>query len=90
MAMTANVPILPMSIIGMDDIWENWFKGVKPNLNITIGKPFNLGDIPTKKIEREEALKKAGEEIMQKIGALIPEALHGEPLPEKAEPLINN
>lgn len=78
MAITANVPILPMSIIGMDNIWENWFKGVKPRLDITIGKPFSLGEIPSDKKERDTALKEAGDEIMLKIAELLPSKWHGD------------
>jgi len=78
MAMTANVPILPMSIIGMDNIWDNWFKGVKPKLEIKIGKPFKLGDIPSDKKERDVALKDAGDEIMIKIAELLPPEWHGD------------
>lgn len=78
MAMSANVPILPMSIIGMDNIWENWFKGVKPRLYITIGKPFKLGAIPKKREDREAALRDAGDTIMLKIAELLPKRWHGE------------
>lgn len=78
MAMTANVPILPMSILGMDNIWENWFRGIKPNLEINIGKPFKLGDIPSKKSERDSALLEAGNTIMLKIAELLPKKWHGE------------
>lgn len=77
-AMTAKVPILPMSIIGMDNIWKNWFKGVKPNLEITIGRPFTLGKIPSNKDERENALQDAGDTIMLKIAELLPKKWHGE------------
>ena len=78
LAMTANVPILPMSIIGMDNIWDNWFKGIKPNLQITIGKPFMLGKAPSNKNEREAALQEAGETIMLKIAELLPKECHGD------------
>ena len=35
-----NTPILPVSIHGLMNVWPNWFKGVRPNVIIQIGKPF--------------------------------------------------
>lgn len=78
LAMTAQVPILPMSIVGMDNVWDKWFKGVKPNLRIRIGQPFALGKFPRSKEKRNFVLADAGEKIMLKIGELLPKEYHGE------------
>jgi 1-acyl-sn-glycerol-3-phosphate acyltransferase len=78
LAMTARVPILPMSIIGMDNIWANWFKGIRPKLQINIGKPFAPDEFPDERDERNLALKKTGEELMLRIAALVPDRFHGE------------
>lgn len=78
LAMKANVPIVPMSLIGMDDIWNNWFKAIRPKLTIRIGKPFQLRQLPQPKSERTNALKNNGDEIMKNIGKLLPEKYHGE------------
>lgn len=78
LAMTANVPILPMSLIGMDNIWEKWFSGIKPKLKIRIGKPFIPNSIPKDKKQRDIMLENTGQEIMLRIAALLPEDYHGE------------
>lgn len=78
LAMTANVPILPMSLIGLDNIWEKWFKGIRPKLRIRIGKPFILESLPSDKSQRNSMLENAGQEIMLRIAALLPKNYHGE------------
>jgi 1-acyl-sn-glycerol-3-phosphate acyltransferase len=77
LAMRTNVPILPMSIIGMDNIWTNWFKGIKPKLQLNIGKSFFPQSLPKNRTDRNEAIKITGEEIMCRIAALLPEEYHG-------------
>jgi len=78
LAMNANVPILPMSIIGMDNIWANWFKGIRQNLQINIGKPFMPEQNQSNREQRNLAIKKTGEEIMFRIAALVPDQFQGD------------
>ena len=78
LAMTAEVPILPVGLTGMDNIWNNWFKGIKPKLQINIGKSFAVGALPKDRINRDEVLKNTGDEIMFSIAALVPERFRGE------------
>jgi 1-acyl-sn-glycerol-3-phosphate acyltransferase len=77
LAMTTGTPILPMSLIGMNNIWANWFKGIKPKLRIKIGKTFRPMSLPKERKERIEAIKITGEEIMCRIAALLSEEHHG-------------
>lgn len=78
LAMTANVPIVPIGLIGMNNIWGNWLKFIRPKLQINIGKPFTPDVIPNERIERDKALKKTGNEIMLRIASLVPGACHGD------------
>ena len=78
LALKTNIPILPMSLIGMNNIWNNWLKGIKPKLQINIGKPFFPKPLPKGRKDRNEAIKTTGEEIMCRISALLPEKYHGE------------
>ena len=78
LAMTANVPIVPMGLIGMNNIWGNWFRFIRPKLQINIGKSFTPDAISSERIERDKALKKTGKEIMLRIAALVPDELHGD------------
>ena len=77
LAMRTSVQILPMSLMGMDNIWNNLFKGVRPKLQINIGKPFRPKSLPKERTERNQAIKITGEEIMCRIAALIPDEYHG-------------
>ena len=77
LAMRTGVQILPMSIIGMNNIWDKWLKGVRPKIRINIGKAFLPARLPKERFERNEAIKIAGEEIMCRIAALMPEEYHG-------------
>ncbi len=77
LAMTTGVQILPMSLIGMDNIWDNWFKGIRPKLKIKVGKPFLPSPLPSDRLKRNEVIKTIGEEIMCRIAALLPEKYHG-------------
>ena len=77
LAMKTGIQILPMSLIGMDNIWNNLFKGVRSKLQINIGEPFLSKSLPKERIERNEAIKITGEEIMCRIAALIPDEYHG-------------
>ncbi len=77
LAMTAGVPILPVGLTGMDNIWTNWFKGVRPIIQITIGKPFQPTDLPKDRLKRNEAITITGAEIMCRIAALLPDKYHG-------------
>jgi 1-acyl-sn-glycerol-3-phosphate acyltransferase len=69
--------ILPVSICGLENVWSFLRKGVRPIIRIKIGKPFGPFCLPKKKIEREQYLEKAGEEIMCRIAALLPRKQRG-------------
>ncbi len=77
LAMTTGALILPMSLIGMNNIWTNWFKGIRPKVQIKIGKTFLPMSLPKERKERNKAIKITGEEIMCRIAALLPEEYHG-------------
>ncbi len=87
LAMTTGAPILPMSLIGMDNIWTNWFKGIRPKLQINIGRLFLPRSLPKGRKDRNKAIKITGEEIMCRIAALLPEEYHGVYISDKR---INN
>ncbi|NHZ87069.1 MAG: hypothetical protein GWP19_14550 [Planctomycetia bacterium] len=61
----------------MDNIWANWFKGIRPKLQINIGKTFPPMSLPRERKARNEAIKLTGEEIMCRIASLLPEEYHG-------------
>jgi len=78
LAMKTNIPILPVSIIGLDNVSKYWFRGVRPRIKIKIGKVFKIGTtLKTSKKEREKQIIKFGEDMMCRIAALLPEDYHG-------------
>ena len=62
----------------MDNVWNNWFKGIKPKLQINIGKSFEVGALPRDRKKRNEALKTVGDEIMSRIAKLVSQRFRGE------------
>ena len=71
--------ILPMSVIGLDDIWRYWFKGVRPQVMVRVGKPFSISStVPSGHSNRENKLANIGDEIMCHIASLLPTKFHGE------------
>ena len=78
LAMTAEVPILPVGLIGMDNIWNNWFRAIRPKLKINIGKSFTLGTLPKGREKRIKELKITGDKIMFRIAELVPSGYRGE------------
>ena len=72
-----KTPLLPVGITGLENAWEMMFKGVRPSVNIRIGKPFGPYKISKLKNSKERDLKEIGSEIMCRIAALLPESAHG-------------
>ncbi len=64
--------IVPVSILGLSNAWENWFRGVRPTVTIKIGKPFGPVRLPKERTEKVKALKDIGDDLMARIAALLP------------------
>ena len=79
LSLKSGCKILPMSIIGLDDVWNNWFKGIRPKVEVRVGKPFSIErSLPPKHTEHEKKLSRIGDDIMCRIAALLPVEYHGE------------
>ena len=75
---TMQVPIVPVSISGLrGNIWQDLFKGVRPKLQVNIGKSFGPFSLPKDRSKRDGALQKIGDKVMCRIGALLPDECHG-------------
>ena len=72
-----KVPIVPMSIYGAETAWNDLFRGVRSRVKINIGKPFGPFDISGNRMEKSNQLENIGEELMSRIGALLPDDMHG-------------
>ena len=72
-----NAPIVPMSIYGAENAWDDLFCGLRPVVRINIGKPFGPINIKGKKSEKIKTLNKSGHDLMCRIAALLPNKSHG-------------
>ncbi len=69
--------IIPIGLIGMDEVFEKLGKFKRPKVKIVVGEVFGPYEIKTKGKEKKKVLTRIGDEIMMKIAALIPEEKHG-------------
>jgi 1-acyl-sn-glycerol-3-phosphate acyltransferase len=77
LAMKAGMPIVPIALVGTEDrvVIERLKHFNKSEIKIVVGPAFMLP--PVKGREREAALKQYTDEIMCRIGALLPEKYRG-------------
>ena len=80
LSLKSDCKILPMSVVGLDkDIWQKWFKGIRPQVKVKVGIPFSISrDLPSDRINRQNQLAEIGDDIMRNIAALLPRKFHGE------------
>ena len=85
LSLKSRCKILPMSVLGLDkDIWSKWFKGIRPQVTVKVGKPFSIScELPSDRIKREKKLYDIGDDIMRHIAALLPPEFHGEYMNDK-------
>jgi len=75
MAARASVPIVPVGIIGSENINQSWLKLRRPPVTIRIGEPYMLPEID--RDNRQALLLRSTEEIMCRIAALLPPEYRG-------------
>ncbi len=74
----AQVPVLPVAIIGStDDMFSRAIRGKRPPLIMRIGKPFNLPPIEGRGEERRAARQASADLVMRHIASLLPEDYRG-------------
>ena len=80
LSLKSGCKILPMGFVGLEeDIWSQWFKGVRPQVAVKIGKPFSISSsLPKDRSERQNKLSDIGDDIMHKIATLLPNKYRGE------------
>ena len=77
-ASRANTQILPVSVSGGDNAWDDLFKGVRSRIIVNIGKPFGPLEITGTKDDKTSKLDNYSKELMCRIAALLPDDRHGE------------
>jgi 1-acyl-sn-glycerol-3-phosphate acyltransferase len=73
-----NLPVIPVGIVGTtDDFWRKASKGRRPQLEMHIGKPFQLPPVQGKGSERRESRQRNADLVMGHIAGLLPEDYRG-------------
>ena len=72
-----KAPIVPMSIYGAETAWEDLFRGIRPCVTVNIGKPFGPFEIKGNREKKSNQITQIGEELICRIGALLPDERHG-------------
>ncbi|MEP0805396.1 MAG: 1-acyl-sn-glycerol-3-phosphate acyltransferase [Chloroflexota bacterium] len=77
LAAKSGYPVIPVAVTGTEDrlIVQNLKRLRRSRITATAGEPFTI-EIPKGK-GREEAMRKATDEIMCRIGAMLPEKYRG-------------
>ena len=77
LALKAGLPIIPVGLTGTEDrhVVERLKHFKKSEIKIIVGKPFNLPPIQRK--DRDATLRQYTDEIMCRIGVLLPEQYRG-------------
>lgn len=77
MAVRTKARVIPIGLIGMDEVFESLAKFRRPKVRIRIGKPFGPFEVKGRGREKREQLDQIGDQIMQSIADLIPPEKHG-------------
>jgi 1-acyl-sn-glycerol-3-phosphate acyltransferase len=70
LAIRSGAPIVPVGLAGTDTAFKRLKTFRKPHLAARFGKPYQIDDLPRE--NREAAMQKAIDEIMCRIGSLLP------------------
>ncbi|HZU87527.1 MAG TPA: lysophospholipid acyltransferase family protein, partial [Anaerolineaceae bacterium] len=75
LALRSGVPILPLGIWGTENIFSEMRHFRKAQVTASFGKPYFLPAI--NRDNRDESMRRATDEMMCRIAALIPESYRG-------------
>lgn len=83
-AARTGVPVLPIGIVGMPQIFPRLRRLRRARVEIRVGRPFGPFAVSGRGRERREQLDAIGDEIMRQIAALLPPAQQGVYSPDPA------
>lgn len=73
-----GVPVVPVGLVGTtEDFWQRATHGLRPALEIRIGKPIRLPENTAKGAEKHEARQKNADLVMRYLAGLLPEEYRG-------------
>ena len=69
--------MLPIGVFGLENVWKQLFRGIKPKVTINIGRSFGPFLLPKNRKKKEGCLLEIGNEAMYRIAALLPKEQRG-------------
>jgi 1-acyl-sn-glycerol-3-phosphate acyltransferase len=75
MAARASVPIVPVGIVGSDEVYSHWLKLERPPITVRVGESYTLPEFDMD--DRQGWLSRYTDEIMCRIAALLPPIYRG-------------
>lgn len=76
-AARSGAPILPVGLVGLNDVFPSLGKGRRAKIQFNIGKPFGPFKADGRGREKREQLDEIGHEIMRHIAQLLPQEKRG-------------
>lgn len=74
----AQTPVIPVGVLGTTgDFWQKAKRGLKPQIELRIGKPIQFPAVQAKGAERREARQTNADLVMRYIAGLLPKEYHG-------------
>ena len=77
LASRTGASILPVGLVGMNDVFPSLFRGRRAKIQINIGKPFGPFKVTGYRKDHRKQLDEIGHEIMRRIAGLIPPEKRG-------------
>lgn len=77
LAVQSGAPILPVGLVGMNDVFPSLAKGRRAKVQINIGKPFGPYKADGKGRDKRRQLDEIGHDIMAHIAPLLPPEKRG-------------
>lgn len=78
LALSTNVPIIPIAITNMENLWPSMKRGQRIDITATVGSPFVLEPCTRPEDIDHSCLLKGTDEIMCRIAVLLPPQYRGE------------
>ena len=77
LAARTKARVIPIGLIGMDEVFSSWAKFRRPKVMIRIGSPIGPFETTGSGKQRRQQLEEIGNTIMKSIADLIPVDKHG-------------
>ena len=66
-----------MGVFGLENVWKQLFRGIRPKVTINIGRSFGPFLLPKNRKKKAGCLLEIGNEAMYRIAALLPKEQGG-------------